>query len=227
MPPGLYQEEAVSIACTTLRYYMLEASYYDLVHILLQIELEINGEVVDLHMKVDESGRGFFSKKRHSEVLYISLINLCSPSSVLGQVKAINILMPSPVLCIHVVHNTHTQSVSDSDSERRAQIALDMESPLPPSSHDDHVTHLEQDTTILHPGLPKRNSDSVLLLGQTKLSEYDFETRRLSTPLIRESSEALSDPVLGNGCEEQSTSFMPEKSTPILIKVACTYDPVV
>ncbi|XP_064382540.1 phosphatidate phosphatase LPIN2-like [Halichondria panicea] len=143
---------------------------------LKEIELEINGEVVDLHMKVDESGRGFFSKKRHSE------------------------------------------SVSDSDSERRAQIALDMESPLPPSSHDDHVTHLERDTTILHPELPKQNSDGVLLLGQTKLSEYDFETRRLSTPLIRESSEALSDPVLGNGCEEQSTSFMPEKSTPILIK---------
>ncbi len=49
-------------------------SCYDVSHIL-QIELEINGEVVDLHMKVDESGRGFFSKKRYSEVL------LCSCSS--------------------------------------------------------------------------------------------------------------------------------------------------
>ncbi len=126
--------------------------------------------------------------------------------------------------CTHTLctnTHTHTQSVSDSDSERRAQIALDMEAPLPPLSHD-HITHLERGTNILHPMLPKRNSDGVLLLNQnaSKVSEYDFETRSLSTPLIRENIEALREThVLGNGCEEQSTSFVPEKSTPILIKV--------
>ena len=33
-----------------------------------QVEVEINGKPVDLHMKIDETGRGFFSKRKDSEV---------------------------------------------------------------------------------------------------------------------------------------------------------------
>ncbi len=65
------RKEAASFAYNFCGIYILEAISVSM-HNLLQIELEINGEVVDLHMKVDESGRGFFSKKRYSEVLLCS-----------------------------------------------------------------------------------------------------------------------------------------------------------
>lgn len=33
-----------------------------------QVEVEVNGTPVELHMKIDETGRGFFSKRKESEV---------------------------------------------------------------------------------------------------------------------------------------------------------------
>lgn len=85
--------------------------------VLFQIELEVNGEVVGLHMKVDESGRGFFSKKRHSkEVIPDSESCVLSTSvCVVTPHTTLNTLTPhahTPYTHIHhtltLTYTTHT-----------------------------------------------------------------------------------------------------------------------